>query len=343
MFQSTWEDVTTRFRSINSFQRLTLKSPSPCIDLWLQIQIFDDHVNQATRYAIDHSAGGKLRNKSVEESWELIEDLALYDNKSWNDTRDFAKPFKTISLPQDVPSTSDRRLVGLENQVLSSTRSSPMEDPQSSSNPFKLVNSIETQNGSAFIQSEMPKKMKGLSLFILPYRLGDSKTIETLADLGSCMNLIPLHLLKTLKIGLSEETKNVLGLADRTKSYLIRIVRNVEVYARKLKLLKDYYFKDMEKDHVCPLIVGRGFLATGSAIIDCKKSKIAESDDMIDKQIDWNKPPKEGDDAWHIRIEMIDPDGEQFDRVFQPIPTTRKLSKKEKPSDIIDLKHFYDA
>ncbi|GJS82574.1 hypothetical protein Tco_0749115 [Tanacetum coccineum] len=31
--------------------------------------------------------------------------------------RDFAKLFKAISLPQDVPSTSDRRLIDLENQV----------------------------------------------------------------------------------------------------------------------------------------------------------------------------------------------------------------------------------
>ncbi|GJT59859.1 hypothetical protein Tco_1003392 [Tanacetum coccineum] len=44
-------------------------------------------------------------------------DLALYDNESWNDPRDFAKPVKEIALPQDVPSTSDRRLIKLENQV----------------------------------------------------------------------------------------------------------------------------------------------------------------------------------------------------------------------------------
>ncbi|GJV80862.1 hypothetical protein Tco_1516732 [Tanacetum coccineum] len=36
---------------------------------------------------------------------------------SWNDPRDFAKPVKAISLPQDVPSTSNRRLIELENQV----------------------------------------------------------------------------------------------------------------------------------------------------------------------------------------------------------------------------------
>ncbi|GJV85857.1 MAK10-like protein [Tanacetum coccineum] len=34
----------------------------------------------------------------------------------WNDPRDFAKPVKAIALPQDVPSTSDRRLIELENQ-----------------------------------------------------------------------------------------------------------------------------------------------------------------------------------------------------------------------------------
>ncbi|GJY41306.1 hypothetical protein Tco_0428576 [Tanacetum coccineum] len=44
-------------------------------------------------------------------------DLALYDNESWNDPRDFAKLVKAIALPQDVQSTSDRRLIELENQV----------------------------------------------------------------------------------------------------------------------------------------------------------------------------------------------------------------------------------
>ncbi|GKF53532.1 hypothetical protein Tco_0160442, partial [Tanacetum coccineum] len=68
-------------------------------------------------YTIDHSAGGKLCDKSAEESWELIKNLALYDYKSWNDPRDLAKPVKEIYLPQDVPSTSYRRLIELENQV----------------------------------------------------------------------------------------------------------------------------------------------------------------------------------------------------------------------------------
>ncbi|GKF23877.1 hypothetical protein Tco_0076199 [Tanacetum coccineum] len=66
---------------------------------------------------MDQSAGGKLRGLNAEESWALLEDLALYDNKSWNDPRDFAKLVKAITLPQDVPSTFDRRIIELENQV----------------------------------------------------------------------------------------------------------------------------------------------------------------------------------------------------------------------------------
>ncbi|GKC63324.1 hypothetical protein Tco_1095922 [Tanacetum coccineum] len=53
--------------------------------------------------------------ESLSEAW--TQDLALYDNESWNDPRDFAKLVKAIALPQDVPSTSDRRLIKLENQV----------------------------------------------------------------------------------------------------------------------------------------------------------------------------------------------------------------------------------
>ncbi|GJV64937.1 zinc finger, CCHC-type containing protein, partial [Tanacetum coccineum] len=99
------------------FKDLLQKVPHHGIDLWLQVQIFFDYVNFVTRRTIDQSANGKLHDLNAEESWELLEDLALYDNESWNDLKDFSKPVKAITLHQDVPSTSDRRLIELENQV----------------------------------------------------------------------------------------------------------------------------------------------------------------------------------------------------------------------------------
>ncbi|GJZ85320.1 hypothetical protein Tco_0650659 [Tanacetum coccineum] len=68
-----------------------------------------------------------------------------------------------------------------------------------------------------------------------------------------------------------------------------------------------------------------------------------ELESLVKNNIDYNKLPKGGDDAWHIRIELIDPDGEKFDRACQSIQTTRKLTPKENPSDILNLDHFYDS
>ncbi|GKD76033.1 hypothetical protein Tco_1334315, partial [Tanacetum coccineum] len=102
---TTWEDLTTQSLSEawTRFKDLLQKVPHHGIDLWLQVQIFYDHVTLVTRRTIDQSAGGKLRDKNAKESWALLEDIALYDNESWNDSRDFAMPVKAISLPQDVP------------------------------------------------------------------------------------------------------------------------------------------------------------------------------------------------------------------------------------------------
>ncbi|GJY11657.1 hypothetical protein Tco_0380966 [Tanacetum coccineum] len=66
---------------------------------------------------IDQSAGGKLRDRNAKESWALLKDLSLHENESWNDQRNFVKSVKVISLPQDVPITSNRRLIELKNQV----------------------------------------------------------------------------------------------------------------------------------------------------------------------------------------------------------------------------------
>ncbi|GJW87938.1 hypothetical protein Tco_0163278 [Tanacetum coccineum] len=96
--------------------RSDTKTDAHSTDYGPRIQINTSRTSLKLR-TIDQSAGGKLRDLNPEESWAILEDLALYDNESWNDPRDFAKPVKAIALPQDVPSTSDRRLIELENQV----------------------------------------------------------------------------------------------------------------------------------------------------------------------------------------------------------------------------------
>ncbi|GKA12568.1 hypothetical protein Tco_0692114 [Tanacetum coccineum] len=145
---TTWEDLTTRFLAQFFPPRRTdllQKVPHHGIDLWLQVHVFYDHVNLVSRRTIDQSAGGKLRDLNAKESWALLEDLTLYENESWNDPRDFTKPIEAIALPQDVPSTSDRRLIELENQVqrLMEAHLAPTQPTQVN----KITNSCEICSG----------------------------------------------------------------------------------------------------------------------------------------------------------------------------------------------------
>nr|GEU36436.1 MAK10-like protein [Tanacetum cinerariifolium] len=221
-----------------------------------------------------------------------------------DDPRDFAKPVKEIALPQDVPSTSDRRLIELENQVqrlmeahFALTQptqvnkvttsceicSGPhdtqycMKDPKQAFVEYASSCTDETRgkNRPAFVQGEVSTKMEDPRLFTLLCRLGDSKPFDTLADLGSCVNIIPLYLFKKLNIEILEETGHIFGLADGTKTYPVGIVKDVEVRIGKLKLLNDFYVIDMKKDPKTPLLVGRGFQAIANTVIDCRMAKIA--------------------------------------------------------------------
>nr|GEX01634.1 putative heat shock protein 70 family, peptide-binding domain protein [Tanacetum cinerariifolium] len=109
--EKKWTRLRLYTKSLEEIIIQTVETTSPAIATTSELD--QDNV----RRTIDQEAGGKLRDKNAKESWALLEDLALYDNESWNDPREFAKPIKAISLPQDGPSTSDRRLIELENQV----------------------------------------------------------------------------------------------------------------------------------------------------------------------------------------------------------------------------------
>ncbi|GJS91645.1 MAK10-like protein [Tanacetum coccineum] len=107
---STWEDLTTRFlaqlfppgrtaklrndilmfqqhhgeslsKAWTRFKDLLQKVPHHGIDRWLQIQIFYDYVSFHLKCEIDLATRGKLRNKDADESWEIIENLTLYDHE----------------------------------------------------------------------------------------------------------------------------------------------------------------------------------------------------------------------------------------------------------------------
>ncbi|GJS83424.1 MAK10-like protein [Tanacetum coccineum] len=267
---TTWEDLTTRFLA-------QFFPPGRTVKLCNDILMFQQHHGESlleawTRFkerTVDQLTGGKLHDRNAKESWALLEDLAVYDNESWNDPRDFTKPVKAIALPQCPDGPHDTQYC--------------MDDLEQVFVKYASLRTDETggKNGSTFIQGEVPASMEDPGLFTLPCRLGDSKPFDTLADLGSYVNIIPLYLFKKFNIGLLEETDHIFRLADGTKSYPVGIIKEVEVHIGKLKLLISFYVIDMKKDPETPLLVGRGFLATAIEVIDCRMAKIAVEEGII--------------------------------------------------------------
>ncbi|GJY13611.1 zinc finger, CCHC-type containing protein [Tanacetum coccineum] len=110
----TWEDLTTHFlaqfflsgrtvklrndilmfqqhqreylsKAWTRFKDLLKKVSHHGIDLWLQVQVFYDHIDQHLKRIIDCAAGGRLSKMRAEKAWDTIEELARYEDEWWND------------------------------------------------------------------------------------------------------------------------------------------------------------------------------------------------------------------------------------------------------------------
>ncbi|GJR93614.1 MAK10-like protein [Tanacetum coccineum] len=153
---STWEDLTTRFLA-QFFPPGRIAKLQNDILMFQQLQ--GESLSEAwTRFKdlLQKSTDGKLCD--AKESWELLEDLALYDNESWNDLRDFTKSVKAISLPQDVPSTSGHRLIKFENQVQRLMEAHLALNPPDQVN--KIASSLNFTIGDDEIAYKMPHKIE---------------------------------------------------------------------------------------------------------------------------------------------------------------------------------------
>ncbi|GJY73107.1 hypothetical protein Tco_0477538 [Tanacetum coccineum] len=105
------------------FKDLLPKVPRHGLGLWIQVQIFYNHVDYTTQMAIDYAAGGRLRKLRPEEAWETIEDLAQHEEEEWNDPI-----FSKKGSPDYIDATLELKLESIECQVESLMRSEVLLD-----------------------------------------------------------------------------------------------------------------------------------------------------------------------------------------------------------------------
>ena len=169
-----------------------------------------------------------------------------------------------------------------------------------------------TEHVSALIQSKYPVKYKDPGSPTIPVNIGGNCINKALLDLGASVNLMPYSVYMQLGLGELKPTSITLSLADRLVKIPKGIVEDVLVKINKFYYPVDFVVLDTESssnepNHV-PIILGRPFLATANAIINCRNEimQLTFGDMTLELNIfHLNDNPKLLETENHITDEVV--------------------------------------
>uniref|UniRef100_A0A2N9EYS5 RNA-directed DNA polymerase n=1 Tax=Fagus sylvatica TaxID=28930 RepID=A0A2N9EYS5_FAGSY len=131
-----------------------------------------------------------------------------------------------------------------------------------------------TEQVSALIQHNTPPKYKDPGCPTISCIIGDHDIEQALLDLGASVNLMPYSVYLQLGLGEIKPTMVVLQLADRSVKKPRGVVEDVLVQIDKFYYPVDFLILDTESvvhaNSKIPIILGRPFLATANALINCR-------------------------------------------------------------------------
>ena len=131
-----------------------------------------------------------------------------------------------------------------------------------------------TEQVSAIIGNKTPVKYKDPGCPTISVNIGGTSVEKALLDLGASVNLLPYSMYKRLGLGELKPTSITLSLADRSIKIPKGTIEDVLIQVDKFYYPVDFVVLDTEPvavgpNHV-PIILGRPFLATSNAIINCR-------------------------------------------------------------------------
>ncbi|XP_075102674.1 uncharacterized protein LOC142177530 [Nicotiana tabacum] len=131
-----------------------------------------------------------------------------------------------------------------------------------------------TQTCSVVVTRPVAEKLSDPGSFAIPCTIGNFSFAKALCDLGASINLMPLVIYKRLGIGRARPTSMLLQLVDRTVKRPFGILDDVLIQVGKFVFPADFVIFDCKVDEEIPIILGRPFLATGRALIDCETGEL---------------------------------------------------------------------
>ena len=133
-----------------------------------------------------------------------------------------------------------------------------------------------SEHVSAVFYKRMPKKCNDPGMFTIPITLGETKVDKAMLDLGASINVLPHSLYESLELGELRPTNVVIQLADRLTSIPRGVVKDVLVDVDKLTFPADFIVMVMDHDrNFAPILLGRPFLKTAKANIDCDTGSLS--------------------------------------------------------------------
>ena len=131
-----------------------------------------------------------------------------------------------------------------------------------------------TEQVSAIIECKTPVKYKDPGCPTISVNIGGTSVEKALLDSGASVNLLPYSMYKQLGLGELKPTSITLSLADRSIKIPKGTIEDVLIQVDKFYYPVDFIVLDTEPvalgaNHV-PIILGRLFLATSNAIINCR-------------------------------------------------------------------------
>ncbi|XP_062102860.1 uncharacterized protein LOC133813692 [Humulus lupulus] len=131
-----------------------------------------------------------------------------------------------------------------------------------------------TEQVSAVIEQKTLPKYKDPGCPTISCQIGTHEFSQALLDLGASVNLMPYSVYSQLGLGEIKTTSVVLQLADRSIKKPRGIVEDVLVQVDKFYYPVDFLILDTQSvvnmESKIPIILGRPFLATANALINCR-------------------------------------------------------------------------
>lgn len=118
--------------------------------------------------------------------------------------------------------------------------------PQAQLKDFSTV--IATHTCSVVVTKPMAQKLSDLGSFTISCTIRSCDFVETLCDIGSSINFMPLAIYKKLGIGRDTPTSKFLQLVDRTVKIPSSIMDDVLVQVRRFVIPANFVIHDFQVD-----------------------------------------------------------------------------------------------